>query len=157
MYRRKEIKIMKKAAVLLAGVLFTLLTACSAESGMMLALLNAFGGQPEPSDLVFVNDSDAVIVEVVVDFVDRGGGARYADCKPLKRGETFGFEAGEYPVTVAIYDAPFGSDEEKELARLTIPEAPPEGERWYIAAQDGAGGLTLLADTVWPADSGGED
>ncbi len=149
---------MKKAAVLLAGVLFALLTSCSAAQGMLVDLLNAVGGPVEPdADLVFINDSDAVVVEVVMKFEDQFGGARRADCKPLKRGETLGFEAGEYPVTVAVYDAPFGSDEEQELARLTISEAPPEGERWYIAAQDGAEGLTLLADTVWPADSGEQE
>lgn len=142
---------MKKAAVLLAGVLLALLTACGMEQSMMFVLLNG-GGQPEPDDLVFVNDSDAVIVEVVVDFADQFGGARRADCKPVKRGETFGFEAGEYPATVAVYDAPYGSGKEQELASLTIPEAPAEGERWYVAAQDGAEGLTLLADTVWPQE-----
>lgn len=141
------------------GVMLTLLTACGAQSGMIFALLNAYVGQPElDADLVFVNDSDAVIVEVVVDFADRGGGARYADCSPVKRGDTFGFEAGEYPVTVTVYDEPFVSFEQQELALLTIPEAPAEGERWYIYARDGAEGLTLLADTVWPAGSdSGED
>lgn len=142
---------MKKAAVLVLGVMLVFLTACGAGTDMIFALLSG-GGQPEPDDLVFVNDSDAVIVEVVVDFTDRGGGARYADCSPVKRGETFGFQAGEYPVTVTVYDEPFVSFEQQELARLTIPEAPPEGERWYIAAQDGADGLTLWADTVWPAE-----
>ncbi len=134
---------MKKIFALLLGVLLSFLPACSAQL------------EPEPSDLVFINDSDAVMVEVVMNFEDRFGGARYADSKPLKRGETLGFEEGQYPVTVSVYDAPYGSGGEKELARLTIPEAPPEGERWYIAAQDGADGLKLSADTVWPADSGG--
>lgn len=132
---------MKKIFAVLLGVLASFLPGCSAQPG------------PEPgADLVFINDSDAVVVEVVMDFENRFGGARRADSKPLKRGETLGFEAGEYPVTVTVYDAPYGSSEEKEVARLTIPEAPPEGERWYIAARDGAEGLTLLADTVWPAD-----
>lgn len=135
---------MKKAVFLLSVCLMAMLTAC--------------GGQPEPeADLVFVNDSDAVIVEVVVDFVDRGGGARYANCKPLKRGETFGFEAGQYPVTVTVYDEPFQSFEQQELARLTIPEAPSEGEHWYVTAYDGTEGLTLLADTGRQTGSGGKE
>lgn len=132
---------MKKLFAVLLGVLVSFLPGCSVQPG------------PEPgADLVFINDSDAVVVEVVMDFENRFGGARRADCKPLKRGETLGFEAGEYPVTVTVYDAPYGSDEEQEVARLTILEAPPEGERWYISARDGAEGLALLADTVWPAE-----
>ena len=102
------------------------------------------------ADLMFVNDSDTVIVEVVVDFQDQGGGTRNADSSPLRRGESFGFEAGEYPVTVYVYDTVFESFAQKELARLTIDEAPPEGERWYVTARDGAGGLALAADTQWP-------
>ena len=99
---------------------------------------------------MFVNDSDAVIVEVVVDFQDQGGGSRNADSSPLRRGDSFGFEAGEYPVTVYVYDAPFKGFGQKKLACLTIQEAPPDGERWYVTARDGAGGLALSADTQWP-------
>lgn len=95
------------------------------------------------ADLVFVNQSEAVIVEVVVAFQDQSGGSRNADSSPLKRGETFGFEAGEYPVTVYVYDKAVGDVAEGALAQLTIREAPPQGERWYVTARDGAGGLTL--------------
>lgn len=101
-------------------------------------------------DLIFVNDSDATIVEVVADFVDRDSGARRADSCPLKRGETLGFEAGEYPVTVLVYNTAVGEIKEGELARIVIPKAPPEGERWYITAQDGPRGIVLAADTEWP-------
>lgn len=121
---------MKKAIVFLSMLLLAALTACGAEPGA-----NA--------DLVFVNDSDAVIVEIVVDFEDQTGGARRADSCPLNRGETFGFESGQYPVTVTVYDAPFESSAQKELASLTIPEAPAEGERWYVTAQDSKSGLEL--------------
>ena len=102
--------------------------------------------------LVFVNDSDAAIVTVVTNFEDRSGGARNADSSPLKRGDSFGFETGEYPVTVLVYDRPVGPGPvaERELARLVIHKAPPEGERWYVTAQDGAGGLVLSVDTHWP-------
>lgn len=122
-------------------------------SACLLAVLSACGGPAQlDAGLVFVNDSDAVIVEVVVDFQDQGGGARNADCSPLKKGDTFGFEAGEYPVTVYVYDAPFETFDQKELVSLIVSEAPPEGERWYVTARDGADGLTLLADTIWPTD-----
>lgn len=102
------------------------------------------------ADLVFVNDSDATIVTVVADFVDRDSGAQNADGSPLERGDLFGFEAGEYPVTVLVYDRAVGRVEEHELARIVIDKAPPEGERWYVTARDGAGGLVLKAETRWP-------
>ena len=100
--------------------------------------------------LVFVNDSDATIVTVVADFADRDSGAMNADNSPLKRGEYLGFETGEYPVTVLVYDRAVGRVEGHELARIVISEAPPEGERWYVTARNGAGGLVLRADTRWP-------
>ena len=107
------------------------------------------GGEVIDYNLVFVNNSDAAIVEVVADFADRDSGMRNADSSPLKRGETFGFEAGEYPVTVLVYDAVVGGIKEGELARIVIPQAPPEGERWYVTAQDGTHGIVLTADTEW--------
>ncbi|MDE6259757.1 MAG: hypothetical protein K2M42_02670 [Oscillospiraceae bacterium] len=114
-----------------------------------LAALSGCGSAGEKIDynLVFVNNSDATIVEVVADFVDRDSGVRNADSSPLKRGETFGFEAGEYPVTVLVYDTAVGRIAERELARIVITEAPLEGERWYVTAQDGTHGLVLTADT----------
>ena len=101
------------------------------------------------ADLVFVNQSDAVIVEVVVEFQDQSGGSRNADSSPLRRGNSFGFEAGEYPVTVYVYDKAAGDVVEGALAQITIGEAPPDGDRWYVTAQDGGGGLILTADTQW--------
>ncbi len=129
---------MKKVfAAGLAALWLTVLTGCSR------------GGDIE-ADLVFVNQSDAVIVEVVVAFQDQSGGTRNADSSPLKRGESFGFEAGEYPVTVYVYDKAVGDVAEGALAQLTIREAPPEGERWYVAARDGTRGLTLLTSDHLP-------
>ena len=103
-------------------------------------------------DLVFVNNSDATIVEVVTDSVGQSSGTRNADNSPLKRGETFGFEVEGYPVTVLVYDTAVGRVAEGELARIVIAKAPPEGERWYVTARDGADGLILAADTRWPED-----
>lgn len=118
---------------------------------LALAALSACGSEPGANaDLVFVNDSGAMIVEVVVDFVDQSGGTRHADSSPLNRGETFGFEAGQYPVTVAVYDEPFESFEQQELASLTIQDAPSEGERWYVTARDGKGGLKLDVSETMP-------
>ena len=102
------------------------------------------------TSLVFVNDSDAVIVTVVADFADRGSGMQNADNSPLKRGDFFGFETGKYPVTVLVYDRSVGRVEDHELARIVIDKTPPEGERWYVTARDGAGGLVLSVDTRWP-------
>lgn len=128
---------MKKISFLTALCLLAVLSACGSETVV-------------DAGLVFVNDSDAVIVEVVAHFQDQEGGMRNADSSPLKKGETFGFEVGEYPVTVAVYDRVVGSFAEGELARLTISEAPPENERWYVTARDGAGGMKLAADTDRP-------
>lgn len=127
----------KVVAAGLAALWLTILAGCSR------------GGDLE-ADLVFVNQSDAVIVEVVVEFQDQSGGTRNADSSPLKRGESFGFEAGEYPVTVYVYDHAVGDVAEGALAQITIPKAPPEGERWYAAARDGAKGLTLLISDHLP-------
>ena len=110
---------------------------CAALPALMLAGILSGCGNDIEADLVFVNDSDAGIVEVVVDFQDQNGGSRNADSSPLRRGDSFGFEAGGYPA-------------EGALAQLTIQEAPPEGERWYVTARDGGGGLALTADTRWP-------
>lgn len=116
---------------------------------IVLAILYTLSGCGQAGEvidygLVFVNQSDAVIVEVVVDFQDRSGGTRNADSSPLRRGESFGFEVGEYPATVYVYDKVADDVVPGAVARLTIPEAPPEGERWYVTARDGAGGLALL-------------
>ena len=127
------------------------LTFCLMVFGV-LAALSACGsaGEVIDYDLVFVNDSDVAIVEVVVDFADQTSGAQNADSSPLKKGETFGFEAGAYPVTVTVYDRATGDFGQGELGLVTIREAPPEGERWYVTAQDGEYGLRLTVDTVWP-------
>lgn len=126
---------------------------------IMLAALCALSGceagegEQIDYDLVFVNQSDAKIVEVVVEFQDRSGGSRNADSSPLRRGESFGFEAGEYPATVYVYDKAVGDVAQGALAQITIREAPPQGERWYVAARDGGSGLTLTADTNWPEET----
>lgn len=112
----------------------------------VLCVLSGCGGDIE-ADLVFVNQSDATIVEVVVEFQDQSGGTRNADSSALRRGESFGFEAGEYPATVYVYDKTVGDVAEGALTQITIREAPPEGERWYVTARDGAEGLTLLTST----------
>lgn len=126
-------------------------TVCAGLAALWLAGLTACGcGGDMEADLVFVNQSDAVIVEVVVEFQDQSGGTRNADSSPLRRGESFGFEAGEYPATVYVYDKAVGDVAEGALAWVTIQEAPPEGERWYIAARDRAGGLRLITSTQLP-------
>lgn len=128
---------------------------CLIFAALCFAALSGCGREPgAEADLVFVNQSDAVIVEVVVDFRDQNGGQRHADSSPMRRGETFGFEAGEYPVTLTVYDAIFQGFGQKELGRATIKSAPPEGERWYITARGGAEGLTFTTGTRLPQPDG---
>ncbi len=126
------------------------LTLCLTAFAALWALSGCGCENGAEADLVFVNDSDAVIVEVVLVFQDQNGGSRNADSSPLRRGDSFGFEAGEYPATVYVYDAVFEGFGQKELARHTIDEAPRPGERWYVTARDGAGGLALSASTQPP-------
>lgn len=122
---------------------------CALAAACLLSGLSGCGREIE-ADLVFVNQSDAVIVEVVTAFQDQSGGTRNADSSPLKRGDSFGFEAGEYPVTVYVYDKVANDVVAGAVAQITVPKAPPEGERWYVTAWDGAGGLALTVENQWP-------
>jgi len=117
---------------------------------MLIALSGCGCSGGENADLVFLNDSDSTVVAVMADFSDQASVMQRAVSCPLKRGETFGFEAGEYPLTVVVYDKPFEGVGQKELGLLTIQHAPPEGERWYVTAWDGGSGILLAADTSWP-------
>lgn len=126
------------------------LTLCLMIFGVCWSLSSCGCDDGKDVDLVFVNDSDTVIVTVAADFQDRNEGTQNADSSPLRRGESFGFEMGEYPVTVYVYDRPVHDVVEGALAQITINKAPPEGERWYVTARDGAGGLALSVDTRWP-------
>ena len=107
--------------------------------------------------LVFVNDSDATIIAVMADFGDHTEGSRNADFNPLKRGDSLSFQSGEYPVTVVVYEAYEDLGPKKELARVTIPNAPPEGKRWYVTAWDCAHGVVLTGEPCWPEGVGLED
>lgn len=121
---------------LIAFIVLHTLSACGCDDG-------------KDVDLVFLNESNRGIVAVCVETESSSEVAQRADSCPMKRGETFGFEAGEYPVTVLVYDTAVGRIGEGELARITVDEAPAEGERWYVTARDGAGGLVLAVDTLW--------
>ena len=97
--------------------------------------------------LVFVNDSDAAIAAVVANFGDHTEGSRNADRSLLKRGDSLSFQSGEYPVTLVVYEIYEDLGRKDELARVTIQNAPPEGKRWYVTAQNGTDGLKLAAET----------
>lgn len=126
------------------------LTLCLMILGVFWALPGCGQENGAQADLVFVNDSDAAIVTVAVDFQGGNGGTQNADSSPLRRGESFGFEIGEYPVTVYVYDKPVYDIEEGALAQLTIQKAPQSAERWYVTARDGADGLILTSGAQWP-------
>lgn len=129
----------------------------------LTVLLIAFGlsscgsgsSSGEDADIVFINDSDATISAVLAKFQDRSGGTQNADSSPLRRGESFGFEAGEYPATIAVYETPpepFSDIGPEALASTVISKAPPEGERWYVRVWDGKGGLAFTVTTQWPEE-----
>lgn len=102
------------------------------------------------ADLVFVNNAEIAVSAVLLDWQDQSEWSQHAYSSPLNRGESFGFEAGKYPVTVEVYAQPGNGLSQEPLAELTISQAPAEGERWYVTARDSTGGLTLEVDTVWP-------
>ncbi len=90
------------------------------------------GMDPE-GDLVFVNTGEWDIFEVVVHQPERSGGTRHADNTKLFKGEGLGFEVTGWPATVEVYGR---TKKNGPLAKLTIPEAPGEGERWYVTATE---------------------
>lgn len=124
----------RRICLLLAVCVFGTLYACGCDDGREV-------------DLVFVNGSGTTISSVQVASECGEETARHAGGCPLKRGESYGFEAGDYPVTVAAYEGPSGRE---ELAQVTVSECPPDGERWYVTARDGTDGLRLTVDTCWP-------
>lgn len=123
------------------------LTLCLIAFAILLPLCGCGCDNGRDVDLVFVNDSDTTIVAVVADFENQTSGAQNADSSPLKRGETFGFEAGEFPVTLVVYK---DVELREELGRVTVRQAPPEGERWYVTAWGGGNGLSFTVDIEMP-------
>lgn len=100
-------------------------------------------------DLVFINDSGTPISHVETESEGRSGGVQNADSSPLKRGETFGFEVEQYPLTLTAYGISGGK--EVKLGRIVVTAAPPAGERWYVTARDRQGtALSLAVSTDWP-------
>lgn len=119
------------------------LTLCLMVLAVLCTLTSCCG--EEEADLVFVNACDGAVVAVVADFEDHAEGARRAGSAPVKRRESFGFSAGEYPVILAVYSvSPEGGEGEK-LAQISLLEAPPEGERWYVTAWEKETGVLLSA------------
>lgn len=116
-------------------------------TALMLTVLPSCGCGGKNADLVFVNDSDTAIAAVVTYFEDQTSGAQNANSSPLKRGETFGFEAGEYPVTVVVYK---DVELRQELGRVTVRQAPPDEGRWYVTARGSGNGLSFTVDTEMP-------
>jgi len=115
-------------------------------------LLSRPGCWDREAGLVFISDTDQPIHTVSVSYGGILGGwsecAQSADNCPLSRGQSYGFEPERYPVTVEVFDASAGR---KPMARLTIPEAPPQGERWYVTARTEPDGMSL---TVTARDPG---
>ena len=62
------------------------LTLCLMILGVFWALPGCGQENGAQADLVFVNDSDAAIVTVAVDFQGGNGGTQNADSSPLRRG-----------------------------------------------------------------------
>lgn len=140
---------MKKSRKLLlaaaAVLLLALCCACSETDGA--------GALDDRSEypLVFFSDTDAEILCIGVDYGEEDGPtggerAMNANSSPLRRGESLGFQVGGWPAVVTAY-----ADLQCRtvLARLTVDEAPPEGERWYVTA-GGSDGVELALSSRRP-------
>ena len=127
--------------------LIAVLTLCLLVFAVLFFLCGCGCDSGENAGMVFVNGSNTTIAAVTVEFEDQDSGVRHADSSPLKRGESFGFEMGEYPALVVAYE---DAELLKEVGRVTVREAPPKGECWYVTARDGSAGLVLTVDINWP-------
>lgn len=113
----------------------------------LVGCVSVEGGRDPEGDLVFVNTADWGIFEVVVHQPERSGGTRHADNSRLSKGEGLGFEVTGWPATVEVYGK---TQDGGPLAEVTIPEAPGEGERWYVSAAEGEDKLELKYSTAYP-------
>ncbi len=73
------------------------LTLCLMIFGVCWSLSSCGCDDGKDVDLVFVNDSDTVIVTVAADFQDRNEGTQNADSSPLRRGGELRLRDGRVP------------------------------------------------------------
>lgn len=111
---------------------------------VMAAVLAGCGCWNGEAEVVFVNCTDTPVAAVGIG----SSVGQYADNSPLGRGDWIGFDEVEYPATVTAYRDAAGRF---PLAECVL-EAPPEGERWYVAAENGPEGLALTPVGQWPMD-----
>lgn len=95
-----------------------------------------------PDSLMFINQSSVPVHSVTMNDVVISNGL-------LEMGDDVTVEWDVWPGTVTA------CDEEGELARLYLSEAPNQDlvrDCWYVIAQDGPEGLILTQSHVWPLD-----
>lgn len=122
----------KTAILILLAALVCGLSACGCADG---------------GDVVFVQTGGTQVVSVVVDGHLGGGGAQNADGSPLAKGNSLFFQGKDtgWPMTVTACRE---ADGESPIASVVIPEAPAEGERWFVYLQNGA----LAYGPTWPGE-----
>ncbi len=122
----------KTAILILLAALVCGLSACGCDDG---------------GDVVYVQTDGIQVTSVVVEGHLGGGGAQNADGSPLKAGNSLSFRSRDtgWPMTV---NACREADGAAPIASLVIPEAPAEGERWFVYFRNGV--LTYGPD--WPEE-----
>ncbi len=124
---------MKQISLLCCAALFVLaLAACGCDDG---------------GDVVFVQTGERPVSSVGVEGPAGGGAAQNADGTPMERGSSYGFDGEDvgWPMVVTPCQ---GQDLEGAIGSVTIPAAPPEGERWFVYLQAGR----LMYGTDWPLE-----
>ena len=104
-------------------------------------------GCDDGGDVVFVQTGERPVYSVGVEGPAGGGGVQNADGTAMKQGDSYGFDAEKvgWPMEVT---ACRGLDGKRPLASVTIPGAPPQGERWFVYFQGGE----LAYGVGWPLE-----
>lgn len=85
------------------------------------------------ADLIFINDSGAVVGSVGISYSNVTECAINADNSPIRRGEKFYFSDMSWPVVLTVCEDVTGN---MVLAEIVVEDAPQEGECWLITLND---------------------
>ena len=122
----------KTAIMILLAALVCGLAACGCDDG---------------GDVVFVQTGGEKVVSVLAEGHLGGGGAQNANGAPLAKGNSLSFRGRDtgWPMTVTACRGDHG---EGPIASVVSPEAPAEGERWFVYFRNGA----LAYGPDWPLE-----
>ena len=120
---------------------------CLMCSAALLLFALAACGCDDGGDVVFVQTGERPVFSVGVEGPDGGGGVQNADGTAMKQGDSYGFDAKKvgWPMEITACRGLHAAD---PIASVTIPKAPPEGERWFVYFWNGR----LSYGTDWPLE-----